>query len=411
LYTGSSHRLFNHAVMSVPDPAFDKKRHVKYWKRCADLLPEQYTRGDGSRLSFAFFIIASLDLLDVLETTFPARDRQAWIDWIYSLQVASGGFRGFPGTNLGYRRSQENEHWDPANLHNTFMGLLTLLILGDDLSRVRRKECLGWVKSLSRPNGSFGEMLGEGGIILGKSDLRSVYCAVGIVFILADQGTANEWLDKDSIVRHLANCQDHEGAFGQSYLREAHAGLNFCGMAALELLDRLFPALGPVKSVFASKLLDFESNIGWMLHRQTIWVDDDDSDSDDESEGSLSGGNPQPNEPQAIPVGFGGRCNKMADTCYCFWNGGALAILKKENLVEVEGMRQYLSAKTQHMIGGFSKVPGMLPDLLHAYAGLAALAIVGEDGLQELDSALAISRRTAMRLEQIRTSRPGLKPD
>ncbi|KPI39786.1 Geranylgeranyl transferase type-1 subunit beta [Cyphellophora attinorum] len=397
--------------MSTPNPVFDKKRHIKYWKRCADLLPEQYTAGDGSRLSLAFFIIASLHLLDALETTFSVRDRQAWIDWIYSLQVASGGFRGFPGTNLGDRRTLENEHWDPANLHNTFMGLLTLLMLGDDLSRVRRKECLSWVKSLSRRNGSFGEMLGEGGIILGKSDLRSVYCAVGIVFILADRDTASEWLDKDDIVRHLSNCQDHDGAFGQSYLREAHAGLNFCGMATLELLDRLFTSEKSAKSGFASPLLDLEANIGWVLHRQTTWVNDDDSDSEDENEEDSAIDNAPHDEPQAIPVGFGGRCNKMADTCYCFWNGGALALLKKENLIEADGMRQYLHGSTQHMIGGFSKVPGMLPDLLHAYAGLAALAIVGEVGLETLDSALAVSQRTAARLKELRSSWSALKPD
>ena len=45
------------------EPGFDKARHIKYWKRNADLLPEPYTSGDAGRLSLGFFIVAALDLL------------------------------------------------------------------------------------------------------------------------------------------------------------------------------------------------------------------------------------------------------------------------------------------------------------------------------------------------------------
>lgn len=391
-------------------PVFDKARHIKYWKRNADLLPEPYTSGDAGRLSLGFFIVAALDLLGALRTVSSEADRAGWIEWIYSLQVPSGGFRGFSGTNLGSRRNMFNLHWDPANLHNTYLGLATLLVLGDDLKRVRRKQCLRWVKSLEKPNGCFGDMIGEDGEILGKDDLRSSYCAAGIVYILRNDHDEEAWLNKERILRYVANCQDVEGAFGQAWLREAHAGLNFCAMATLACLDRIFDTGGSDESVFRSPLLNLEQSIDWMLKRQTTWIDDEESEDEDSENGAAKSiikdvdDAEQSHVQSQIAAGFGGRCNKMADTCYCFWNVGALAFLGQEDLIDREGMKAYLFGNTQHMIGGFSKTPGAVPDLLHAYAGLAALAAVGQDGIEQFDPVLCVSRRTRDRLDAVRST-------
>lgn len=47
------------------------------------------------------------------------------------------------------------------------------------------------------------------------------------------------------------------------------------------------------------------------------------------------------------------------------------------DFVEMDHVRQYLLEKTQHMIvGGFGKLPGDLPDIYHAYMGLAALSLI-----------------------------------
>ncbi|ETN38511.1 uncharacterized protein HMPREF1541_06546 [Cyphellophora europaea CBS 101466] len=383
------------------DPTFDKARHIKYWKRNADLLPEAYTSGDAARMSLGFFIVAALDLLGVLDTLVSEEERIAWIDWIYSLQVPSGGFRGFSGTNLGSQRNIFNLHWDPANLHNTYMGLVALLVLGDDLGRVKRTECLRWVKQLQKSNGCFGEMVGEDNVALGKDDLRSSYCAAGIIYILGSETDNEQWLDKEGVLRYVSNCQDTEGAFGQAWLREAHAGLNFCAMATLGCLDRIYGSETSDRSVFLSPLLQLDANLGWMLQRQTTWVDDqdsDDEDADDDEEAST------PVTPH-ISAGFSGRCNKMADTCYCFWNVGAMALLRRESLVGVEALKTYLFGSTQHLIGGFSKTPGAVPDLLHAYTGLAALSVVGQEGLKEFDPVLCVSRGTRDRLDAIRRAR------
>lgn len=163
-------------------------------------------------MSFGFFIVAALDLLDALDTAISASERQSWIEWIYACQVPhTGGFRGFTGTNLGGLRSPMNWHWDPASLPNTYFALATLIILGDDLGRVLRNECLRWIGRLQGPDGSFGEFLGPEGEIVGGSDPRLCLCAVGTLKILgADQTTPNatrNTIDESRLRRFIANCQ------------------------------------------------------------------------------------------------------------------------------------------------------------------------------------------------------------
>jgi geranylgeranyl transferase type-1 subunit beta len=76
-------------------------------------------------------------------------------------------------------------------------------------------------------------------------------------------------------------------------------------------------------------------------------------------------------------AGFNGRPNKVVDTCYSFWNLGAIAvceahpcslikadeakILHRLDLIDSERLRRYLLGKVQHMVGGFGKGVGDPP--------------------------------------------------
>ena len=89
----------------------------------------------------------------------------------------------WPGTDFGERANSENAKWDPANINATYFALAALLILGDDLKRVRRADTLRWVNKMQREDGSFGETLVEGKQEGGR-DARLGYCATGIRYIL-----------------------------------------------------------------------------------------------------------------------------------------------------------------------------------------------------------------------------------
>ena len=294
-------------------------------------------------MSFGFFIVAALDLLGALDTVVTEVERRSWTEWIYTCQVAhTGGFRGFTGTMVGGLRSVHNWHWDPANLPHTYFALATLIILGDDLGRVKRRECLTWVNSLQRPNGSFGELLGEDDEIEGADDPRHCMCAMGILKILQGEGNGVEpKMDFDDLGlrRYIANCQSVEGGIGQGPLLEAHSGLNYCGIAALSFLGLLEVPPTSIQEVAERSNVDISSCTRWMLERQTTWIDEDDEDSDEDEDQSPTEdlhNNDQPSfdlsslqvalDPQTAIAGFNGRCGKIADTCYCFWNVGALAV-------------------------------------------------------------------------------------
>lgn len=89
----------------------------------------------------------------------------------------------WPGTDFGELTTAQNAKWDPANINATYFALTSLLILGDDLKRVNRKETLRWVCKMQRDDGSFGETLVDGKQEGGR-DPRLGYCATGVRYIL-----------------------------------------------------------------------------------------------------------------------------------------------------------------------------------------------------------------------------------
>lgn len=198
--------------MALPssNSVFLRDRHVKYWLRCAKtFLPEAYTSNDSNRMTLAFFIISALDLLELLHSKIDTAERQSWTGWIYSCQLDSGGFRGFTGTKLGNDvRGAGNNPWDPANVPATFFALVTLLVLEDDFSRLRRRECLMWLSKVQREDGSFGETLGENESIEGGSDLRFCCCAAGVRHILRQSRDIDvKDVDVDRLVAYIAASQ------------------------------------------------------------------------------------------------------------------------------------------------------------------------------------------------------------
>jgi geranylgeranyl transferase type-1 subunit beta len=159
---------------------------------------------------------------------------------------------------------------------------------------------------------------------------------------------------------------------------------------------------------------DLSSITHWLVSRQFAYVEpstdaDDDPDTSNFAFASLA----ITSHPHH--VAFNGRCNKVADTCYCWWVSGALSLLppvesskyKPEAnnvniLISRPAARRFLMEKTQHVIAGFSKHPGGPPDMYHSFLGLAALATMGEPALKPFDAALAVSDDTAVKIAAAR---------
>lgn len=202
----------------MAESSFNTERHVKYYLRCLKtFLPTAYISNDSNRMLLAFLALSGLDVLGVLQNKTTPEERRGYIDWLYHCQVPSGGFRGFSGTDFGEeRRTTDNEAWDAANIAATFFSLVNLLILGDDLSRVKRRECLQWLPKLQRADGSFGEVLGPGGSIEGDRDLRYCCCATGTRYIL--RGKTSKGVDDvddiniSNLISFIEACQVSKNA-------------------------------------------------------------------------------------------------------------------------------------------------------------------------------------------------------
>lgn len=171
---------------------------------------------------------------------------------------------------------------------------------------------------------------------------------------------------------------------------------------------------------FARGIADLPALLRWLGSRSFLYKTDDEDDEEEEEwhESIVTDVTPETLlQPACHPLlGFNGRCNKHADSCYTWWTVGTLAILqrhgygltgdaKEDATANWDASRRFLLEEMQHAIGGFSKTPGGPPDVYHSYLSLAALATQNEPTLKAFDPAMSVSLDTVRTIE---ASRRGL---
>ena len=107
------------------------------------------------------------------------------------------------------------EAWDVANLPACYFALAGLSVLGDDLSRVNWTRLGQFLVSVQRRDGGFGEWVLEGGLdgeggrrIMGGEDMRFMYCAMAVRWIMQNHGPGRHLegvrdIDVDGCVRFI----------------------------------------------------------------------------------------------------------------------------------------------------------------------------------------------------------------
>jgi len=332
---------------------------------------------EAHRLSSLFFVVSGLDLLDVLDSRLSHSEKNDIIEWIYSYQVDINkiritepvdneeiyrfddindrrvGHSGFRSTSM----INSDIPFDCGTISMTYCALATLVILGDHLKRVDRSSIIAGIRHIQLPDGSF-----KPSVLGGESDMRLVYCAVAVSRIL------NDWsgIDKENCAKFIKESLSYEGAFAQCPGAEAHGGSTYCALASLKMMSKLEDTLSEQ---------DVNRLIRWCMNR--------------------------------IDHGFSGRPNKEQDTCYSFWIGASLVMLKHFKFVEQTNLLEFILL-AQEERGGLSKVPGFYSDPLHTYLGFAGLTFVDEDirvesgiFINRLDPTLNISIRASCFLEAL----------
>ncbi|TRY61325.1 hypothetical protein TCAL_06660 [Tigriopus californicus] len=326
------------------------RRHAKYLLRALQVIPQIHESSvDANRMNVCFFGLSGLFVLP--DEFNPVREqpgeRARLVQWIKTLYVADtqAGWAGFHGGNTLRTAEQgvlhAGEH--AGHVAMTYTALACLRLLDDPLTGLDRVALARGVAALQLPDGSFLSSA-QGG----ESDMRFTYCATAISHFIQD------WtgVDRDRAVHFILQSISYEGGIGQGPHLEAHGGSTYCGLAALQLMDRL-DALGSVQR---------RKMIRWCVNR--------------------------------LNEGFNGRPNKLDDTCYTFWLGGALTIL--DPFPDIPNFIRQVTPfvlETQDVItGGLSKSSDGSADILHTYLGLAGLSLAEFPGLNKVTPTLNIAQ-------------------
>ena len=334
------------------------------------------------------------------------------------------------------------KEYDRGHLAMGYTALVALCILGDDLSRVRRNDMLRFVQATQLLGQERKDMHGccSASPIWGEADMRFLYCAAAVAYILADDGA---FLDRDAAAAYIERCIGFDGGLGLTPNAESHGGAAYTGIAALVLMERL-DAVFPKSSRRRRRLIRWcvDCQVGHGVgggrgsgEGSGSGQNDGDGKSNGRIEGQLAmgpGGGSAHGCPNASKdrtghvhelrnrrrrvlwqreVGLSGRKNKTADTCYSFWITATLSMLSgSENCVDLLD-RAHVTAFTrrcQFSKGGFCKheqnLRDKLPDILHSYYSVCGLSLLNaeDEDLEPLDARLGITQRTMERVQKAR---------
>ncbi|CAK9010830.1 Geranylgeranyl transferase type-1 subunit beta (Geranylgeranyl transferase type I subunit beta) (GGTase-I-beta) (Type I protein geranyl-geranyltransferase subunit beta) [Durusdinium trenchii] len=316
--------------------------HARFFAMLLGVLPQQVTSLDSNRLLLVYFCVSALDVLGRLDLV---KDPQRIVDWVLRNQVrvtdangeGSGGFVG-GGFNGPMRSDEEVSRFHQAHVTMTYTALLVLTILGDDLSRIDKEAVVRGLRAVQQEDGSFQAVkFGT------EKDMRFVFCACAVSFMLQD------WrgVDIERTTAFIKSSQTYDGGFGILPDQEAHGGATYTALASLKLMGKL-------------DAVDRELAERFLAARQV--------------------------------GGFNGRINKVPDTCYTFWVGGSMQILGVQDLIDAPSAREFVMTCEHAQTGGFSKVPGVSPDILHAHFSVLGMSLLGEPGFAPIEASLALSR-------------------
>uniref|UniRef100_A0A3B5AIF4 Protein farnesyltransferase subunit beta n=1 Tax=Stegastes partitus TaxID=144197 RepID=A0A3B5AIF4_9TELE len=321
-------------IHSLPQPTLLREQHYQYLKKGLRHLSDAYECLDASRPWLCFWILHSLELL---EEPIPAAVASDVCQFLARCQSPTGGFAGGPGQH--------------AHLAPTYAAVNALCIIGTEeaYNVIDREKLLDFLWSVKQPDGSFVMHVG------GEVDVRSAYCAASVASltnILTSklfEDTTNWILRYNrppqpscfSVVQWVlalhvyvtaswvSRCQNWEGGLSGVPGLEAHGGYTFCGTAALVILGK-------------EHMLDLKALLRWVVSRQ-----------------------------MRFEGGFQGRCNKLVDGCYSFWQAGLLPLLhralfkegeselsRQRWMFEQQALQEYILLCCQNPTGGLLDKPG-----------------------------------------------------
>ncbi|XP_013377345.1 PREDICTED: protein farnesyltransferase subunit beta isoform X2 [Chinchilla lanigera] len=241
--------------------------------------------------------------------------------------------------------------------------LHSLELLDEPIPQTVAADVCQFLELCQSPDGGFGGGPGQ------HPHLAPTYAAVNALCIIGTE-EAYDVINREKLLQYLyslkqpdgsflmhvggevdARCQNWEGGIGGVPGMEAHGGYTFCGLAALVILKKEY-------------YLNLKSLLHWVTSRQ-----------------------------MRFEGGFQGRCNKLVDGCYSFWQAGLLTLLHRALhaqgdpalgmsrwMFHQQALQEYLLMCCQCPTGGLLDKPGKSRDFYHTCYCLSGLSIAQHFG-------------------------------
>ncbi|KAM9798233.1 protein farnesyltransferase subunit beta [Neosynchiropus ocellatus] len=282
-----------------------------------------------------------LHSLELLEEPIPSAVASDVCHFLSRCQSPTGGFAGGPGQH--------------AHLAPTYAAVNALCIIGTEeaYNVIDREKLLDFLWSVKQPDGSFVMHVG------GEVDVRSAYCAASVASLT---NIITPTLFEDT-TNWILSCQNWEGGLSGVPGLEAHGGYTFCGTAALVVLGK-------------EHMLDLKALLRWVVSRQ-----------------------------MRFEGGFQGRCNKLVDGCYSFWQAGLLPLLhralfkegetalsRQKWMFEQQALQEYILLCCQNPAGGLLDKPSKSRDFYHTCYCLSGLSVAQHFGNSDLHHETILGR-------------------
>ncbi|KAJ1560851.1 hypothetical protein HK096_006975, partial [Nowakowskiella sp. JEL0078] len=226
------------------------------------------------------------------------------------------------------------------------LSAIQVLFTYDSLDKIDVNKVIDFVKSLQKNDGSF-----IGDRSTGEIDARFSYCALSCLSIL----NALDTINIEIAVVFVNECKNIDGGYGNVPGAESHAAMIFCCVGALAIANSLH-------------LVDRDKLGWWLAERQLKSVD--------------------PN----------GRPDKPADVCYSWWVLSSLAVIGKLHWINKDKMIEFFLSSQNTVTGGFSDSHEDNADVFHTLLGIAGLAILGYEDLNEIDPLYCMTREVTKRI-------------
>lgn len=360
-------------------------KHARYFSLCLMMLPTKAQSEDANHMGIVYFCLQGLSLIKRMDVV--DKNRDAYINYVYSQLQETEDLQWFStsSTFIG------SGNYDMPNLSSTYFALASLLALKEDYTkRIKPDKVMRFVRQLQMKSGPFAGLfqtvldprIGSG---FGDTDLRYCYLALCIRRLVKWEklGINKEDIDVELLQSFILRKVSYNGGLSSVDSTEPHAGLTFCGIAALSLLGYDFNSASWT-----------QRTINWLVKRQSDYPSCLYNEPDNEG---VFGYEYYTEEDVG---GFNGRENKFSDTCYAWWVTGSLSLISPTigvSLINMDQAMSYLIQGTQNKImGGFGKDPDLQPDPFHSFLGLASLSLwMLKDSssiLDAIDSQLVISK-------------------